>query len=446
MLFRRFVFLFATVVLCVCFSGLSAQEAITKKRGKVRMHYADGKLHSKGKVRNYQRQGRWKYYSPEGKVIAVANFVNDTIHGFYNEWYGDGAVFITGTYCMNTKCGNWKTYAPDGTLISDENFVNGQMHGTQLFMFPSGKMREKIVAENGVIGSRTVWYANGNLQLIENYSKGLPHGRWVMYAELDTMPIRIDEYEHGLKHGWHYLYHGRQLVEKYHYENGKAHGESFRWDNDGKISMREYYTSGAPDSGFYYLHGVILRSTRFQYARKHGPEVDYDRSGDTLKLSWWKNGRVDSSFTYHENGRRSSSLIYDYTVQPEKALYTEWDTAGRKLQTGVYVADRRHGEWFTYYPDGKKRSVTNYSEGRMQGLFTKWYPNGKKMVEMNFLPAGVNTPPDAWNEKGKLLPMGSKAYNEIVEGNRPGEIFSDASQYNRPIIERRVEELNIHQD
>lgn len=446
MMFRvlRLLFLF---LLCFVISDVSAQE-ITKKRGKVKFRYADGKISSRGKVKNYKRTGTWKYYDTNGNVVTRANFVNDTIHGAYTEYYPNGEIFVAGTYCMNQKCGNWKTYGEKGRLISDENFRNALAEGVQKFWYPNGNLRDSLIMNNGVLLYRQAWYTDGHVKAIEPYKNGLPHGQWITYADpasnSDTTPASVVEYKDGLKHGWYLTYRANRLSEKYFYQEGKSQGEQLRWDNDGTLAMREYYTAGMRDSGTYYIRGVIARSTYFRNERKHGPEVDYDRDGDTLKLTWWNNGATDSSFTYHKNGRRSSSLQYEHTKGT--AHYTEWDTSGRKLQEGMYLDDRRHGEWYTFYPDGKKRSVTNYSEGKMMGLFTKWYPNGKKMIEMNFLPAGVNTQPDAWNEKGKPLKMGTREYNEIVEGNRPGEIFSDASQYNRPIIDRRVEELKINDE
>lgn len=138
-------------------------------------------------------------------------------------------------------------------------------------------------------------------------------------------------------------------------------------------------------------------------------------------------------------------MYYDNFLK--KARYIEWDNAGRKIQSGSYVDGNRDGQWFTWYPDGKKRSLTHYQNGQMTGLYTKWYPNGKTMIALTFLPiGGVNTQPDVWNEKGKPIKMGTKEYNEIVEGNKPGEIFSDASQYNRPIIDKRVEENRMDDD
>jgi protein TonB len=126
--------------------------------------------------------------------------------------------------------------------------------------------------------------------------------------------------------------------------------------------------------------------------------------------------------------------------KPRQWIYMECDSAGVKLQDGNYTGSRRSGKWTTYYPSGKVRSVTNYSEGRVNGLFTKWYQNGKKMIEMHVFENGLNTPPDVWDEKGKVIKMGTKTYNEIVEGNKPGEMFNDPSMYQRPIIDRRVED------
>jgi antitoxin component YwqK of YwqJK toxin-antitoxin module len=420
-------------------STASAQE-ITKKRGKYRIYFPSGKLQSQGKVKNYHRNGTWKYYDEEGHVISIANFVLDTIHGPYTEFYPDGKISSKGTYCRNRKCGNWKMYDPAGALIADENYAAGEQEGLQRYWYPGGRLRDSILFERGLVRLRHSWYASGNLKTIETFENGLPEGRWTVYPEarVDTFAQTVDDYHLGKRHGWHYQWNGASLIEAYHYANGLPDGTFTRYEYNGNPLLIQQYSAGKRHGATtYYKDGAVVSEENYRDDLKHGLQTEYSRSGKPAQRSWYHDGMLDSTHSLFPNGRIAIRKVYAHGEV--HAAYTEWDSAGVKLISGSLVNGLREGEWTTYYPDGKIRSTTNYGNGKIEGLYTKFYPNGKKMIQYTFLPVGTNTPPDVWNEKGKLLRPGTKQYDEIVEGNRPGEVFSDPSQFHRSIIDMRVD-------
>ncbi len=63
----------------------------------------------------------------------------------------------------------------------------------------------------------------------------------------------------------------------------------------------------------------------------------------------------------------------------------------------------RHGILREWYPNGLRRSESDYVEGRPTGWVTRWYPNGQKAEETHF----HNGVPDGksahWTEEGILL-------------------------------------------
>lgn len=418
---------------------LSAQE-ITKKRGKYKFYYPSGKMNASGKVKNYHRNGKWTYYDEEGRVVATAYFVLDTINGPYTEFHPQGQVSTAGTYCMNRKCGNWKFFAPDGQLLSDEHFDNGKSHGAQRYWYAGGKLRDSIVFSHGELQYKQSWHRNGTVKEIETYENGLPEGRWTVYPELrvDTFAQSVDDYHEGKRHGWHYQWNGRVLIEAYHYKNGLPDGTFTRYDIDGHPTLVQMYTEGRLDGiTTFYKDGRKLLEVDYKDDSKNGEEVEYNRNEKVSKRSWYADGLLDSSCTYHGNGKSSVQQVYDRTTGA--AQYTEWNANGELLMTGTMQDGKRTGEWKTYYRDRKLRSVTHYSGGRLEGVFTRYYANGRKMVEYTFLPDGTNTEPLVWNESGKKLKTNSVEYDNIVAGNKPGEVFSPDE---RPgLLTRRVREV-----
>lgn len=442
---------FSLRLLFVCLAlvgfAVTSSAQMSKKRGTMKFRHPNGQLAAKGKVKHHKKQGTWKFWDDKGNLHSTAVYLNDTANGAYTEYSTAGTVVILGNYCMNQKCGKWKLFDDTGRQIADQNYSNGQFDGVQQYWYPSGKLREYVILENGLLKYRKGWYPSGKVCVIQTYKDGLPDGTWRLYGEpqheLDTFPISTLEYSNGMLNGWHHGYQQGKLIEKFHYANDVKDGGWYRWQADGKKISEEWFTNGRLQSGKYYVNGIIARTVQFENEKKHGPETDFNRYGNPVKVTWWTLGVKDSAFIYHTNGKKSSAQYYTMDNAGVKSSYTEWDSAGVKLISGIYLNDKKQGEWITWYADGGKRSVTNYTNGVVQGVFTKWYPNGKKMIEMNILPDGTSISIRAWNEKGKQLKEGSREYNEIVEGNKPGDVYSDPSEHHRKIIDRRIEEVEI---
>lgn len=438
-------------ILCVLFLlgivNVAAAQEITKKRGKYKIYSSSGKLHSQGKVKNYHRNGEWKYYDEEGHIVTIANFVLDTIHGPYTDFFADGKISVQGTYCKNQKCGNWKTYDMNGQLISDENFVNAQQHGVQRYWYPGGRLRDSIAFSYGNVLYRKAWYASGGVKTIETYTNGLAEGRWVVYPEtrVDTFAQTVDDFHLGKRHGWHYQWNGASLIEAYQYVDGLPDGTFTRYAYDGQPVMIQNYTKGyLHGNSTYFKDGKKLNEENYFWGAKDGLQIEYDRNEKVSKGSWYREGILDSSHSYFPNGKVAIRKFMGNT--PSMMNYMEWDSSGALLMKGNLKGENRDGEWTTFYPDGKIRSTMHYNNGKLEGLYTKFYPNGKKLIQYTFLPVGTNTPPDVWNEKGTRLKPGTKQYDEIVEGNRPGEIFSDPSEFQRSIIRHLLYEEDENYD
>jgi TonB family protein len=436
----------AALFLLIAGADLQAQE-ITKKKGKYKFYYPNGKVSSSGKVKNYHRNGQWKYYDENGNVVTIANFVLDTIHGKYDEFYSDGKPFIKGQYCMNKKCGNWKTYDMKGKVISDENFVDGQPNGIQRYWYPDGVMRDSLVSDHGMTTYLKSWYKSGKVKAIETYKEGRPHGKWFLYPEFssDTFPETTDEYKNGLKHGWHYAWKGKTLIQSFHYADGELDGACSRFDEEtGKLSVEENYSEGQlHGTSKYYRNGLIIRADQYENGLRNGAQIEYAREGHIMKRKWFTYGVLDSMYTYYANGKTAVKQIY--IPGTTNSTWIESDANGFLLIDGYLRNERRDGNWCVYYTNGKKHSCTPYKDGQIQGIYTRWYANGKKMLEYEIAETGQVVKATIWNEKGVVLKPASKEFKEIFDSNLPGSMFTDMRDYNRNVVDRVVDEGRIDQ-
>lgn len=435
--------LFVLVLVLIFCTDVYAQQ-ITKKRGTVKVYYPSGKLQSRGKVKNYKRVGEWKYYGEDGYLLRTVNFVNDTVHGKYTEFHPNGKPSSQGNYCMNEKCGNWQAWDAVGAIISDENFVHAQFYGIQRYWYSTGTLRDSIIYDGNGLAYRKQWHPSGLVRAIESYENGLAEGRWLTYSAspVDTFPVTSDQYHLGKKHGWHYAWSGRVLSEAFHYQNGLADGTFTRYDYYGKPTVIHNYVQGKLEGkSTYYTSGKKIKEENYVNDVKDGLSTEFNRDFEITKRIWYKRGSIDSIITYFGEGIVANRDYYPNGTR-EKVYHKEYNAGGYMMMQGILRNGKRDSVWTTYYPDGKVRSTTTYENGVMRGLFTKYYPNGKKLIQYSFLQDGRNTPPDVWSEKGKLLRMGTPEYNEIVEGNKPGEIINDPILFNRRIIEHTVGDAN----
>ena len=62
-----------------------------------------------------QKSGTWKYYSPEGKIMAETDYYKDVLHGLNKVYFPDGKVKEEYNYWGNERHGAFVENYKDGT-------------------------------------------------------------------------------------------------------------------------------------------------------------------------------------------------------------------------------------------------------------------------------------------------------------------------------------------
>lgn len=84
--------------------------------------YEDFLTQSQGIMINDQRQGKWVFYHPNGKVQVEALFVEGVENGAYNIYRESGIPLIRGFYINGQRAGVWEFYDPEGNLSGRNNY------------------------------------------------------------------------------------------------------------------------------------------------------------------------------------------------------------------------------------------------------------------------------------------------------------------------------------
>ncbi|MCA8955797.1 MAG: hypothetical protein KDC87_06975 [Planctomycetes bacterium] len=122
--------------------------------------------------------------------------------------------------------GTFFSLARDGTVSSATDYVLGVKHG-----------EHKSFNKRGVV------------KFHYHYVKGQIHGTWTQYRD-DGSVVETVPYVHGRKHGKRYAYYHDKRRKQgpvnfaTDFVDGKRHGESLQYDQNGKLVSRTVYDKG----------------------------------------------------------------------------------------------------------------------------------------------------------------------------------------------------------
>ena len=429
------------ILCCFLFSIHSSfAQTITKKRGKVTI-YEDGRKTASGKVKNYKKQGVWKYYNDDGTLSETYTYKDDIKQGLYTFYFqGSHVAAMQGNYLNGEKKGAWTEWYLNGQIQYRLNYAGhgDDRIGLQQSWYENGHLMEQ---DSFSSDSKMIylwrWFENGKLHTVEQYKNGISNGQFRYYddsALTDSFPAKMVNYLNGKENGLMRFYKNGVLVDERNYKDGLLNGTYKTWNADGSPHTSQNFKKGILDgkSTFYTIANWV-RTENYSNGKKNGEEKLADDNGKLISLSYYSAGRLDSTKTFHPNEKIASTRVYSYLpgfVRTEEfSVYKEYDDKGNLLLSGKYHFETKDGDWTTYYPNGKTKSVTPHSAGKITGTYKKWYASGKEMIEYTLEDGSVKTQPKVWDEKGKLLKPFSNAWQEIVDSSLPDEVYNDPNSY-----------------
>lgn len=108
-------------------------------------------------------------------------------------------------------------------------YVDGKIHGAKETFFPSGRLREARIYENGIAKESTVYF---------------PSGKKKLFAKLNAKDVAEGEYKR-----WHE--NGQLHTEGAHDEDEKFEGEFKEYDEQGKLTGHYLWDSGVLKKIFF---------------------------------------------------------------------------------------------------------------------------------------------------------------------------------------------------
>jgi TonB family protein len=405
------------IVFLVAFSPLNASNEL-KKNGKVKTTHANGVKASQGKVKNYQKQGGWKYWNEKGQLIRFEIYKNDTLDGGFISYFETGQTETGGYYLNGKKNGEWVNFYKNGELSQYAYFANDTLQGIQKHWFENGKLQMEAVYEKGLLISRKTWFSSGKRYRVEQYKDGKANGVWFTYEELaaDTFPKLVQTYSNDMLNGISYQYSFGKVVNESNYLNGKLHGIWKSWNTNGtQIEQKNYKDGQLNGECIFWWNGIMLKSENYLNGAKNGRFAQYNREGLLINYTWYTSDRKDSVLEFHKNGELAKRIKIDNIDFQNVVLDEAFTENGNLYYRTSYVNDMKSGLWTQYYRSGVKKYEIKYILGNAQGKCRFWYENGKPMLEADCDRGKVMKEPKVMSEAGKVLKSNTKEYYEIVK-------------------------------
>ncbi|MDA9976051.1 hypothetical protein N9F34_04465 [Alphaproteobacteria bacterium] len=113
-------------------------------------------------------------------------------------------------------------------------------------------------------------------------------------------------------------------LRRYAFLNGKKHGPSFRYYENGQLNWKETWKNGKGEgpSVWYFANGMLQKKETFKDGKREGSSVAYHEDG----LLWWKG-------TFKDGKREGSWVMFqrDGTIDTNGILSMSHEGSGTYL-------------------------------------------------------------------------------------------------------------------
>ncbi len=164
------------------------------------------------------------------------------------------------------------------------------------------------------------YYPDGNIQSIITYRAGKEHGKAMYYYDNpNTLEIEIEM------------------------QNGKRHGEFFRYFENGALDTHCFYVNDSIDGvqTLYTANGEKTQEITYRNGCKDGPYRAYHLNGDLNIEGNYKDGLYEGVWNYYDE---RGVLVGEGNFKEGTGTLTSYDAFGHKSKVTPYVRNHKHGK------------------------------------------------------------------------------------------------------
>ncbi len=146
------------------------------KHGVERIYYMeDEQVHKEIEFKRDIKNGFYREYSREGRLILEYHMLGNEKHGQYRKWHENSGVLTLDLYYDHDKYhGPYKRYYSNGIPEVDTVYVNHKYHGYYRMYYTNGALECECEYKNGLLnGSYKSYKMNGEVQTTVLYGRTL---------------------------------------------------------------------------------------------------------------------------------------------------------------------------------------------------------------------------------------------------------------------------------
>ncbi|MCG8577300.1 MAG: hypothetical protein MI810_20620 [Flavobacteriales bacterium] len=317
-------------------------------------YYKTGQLYQIGSLKDTLRVGNWvsyyrNHFTKDSIYYAIIQkegievSVKDSFAFYY---FSNGAIRTRGTFDEDKKTGKWITNFPDGREKEIVRYKNDVRDGQFHVNYRNGKLREKgVYAEGMRIGMWNTYHKNGQLWGVGEFQEDIRTGEWV-----------------------------------WNYDNGKLQAKGL-FNKEGRSGVWTYH----------HRNGQLMKTGTFLNNEEEGEWKFYFDDGELEAEGGFKLGNKEGAWKEREVASTDSSGVRTYGP----------------FMKGEYELDKRTGDWYIYYENGKPKEMWTYVLGQQTGSYKAFYPNGKLKTHWRLIDGRLLQVFECRNKRGKQIDCGT---------------------------------------
>lgn len=367
------------------------------RQGLTTYYYADSTIAKTIPFVDGREEGLAKEYADDGRVITLTTYKKGYIvsrerinrtdsegrkQGAWKFFHDNGLVRMEGRYTNDEKDGYFKNYDKNGKLLETSKWVNG--------------VQQENVAELARLEVEKNYYPNGQVALVQTYKNGVPQGVRREYDKEGNL-VAGAFYDNGVMTGrgitlnngvrnsaWEEFYVDGSKRAEGSYTDGLKTGSWNYYHPNGKLEQTgKYNNKGTPEGlwTWYYPSGSLLREENFLHGLPDGLFTEYYEDGSIVTEGEYMEGLEEGPWTYTYGDSREEG---SYSYGRRNGVWKYFDTDGNLLFIGEFIDDNPHGKHIYYWDNGQVKDEINYVSGMKQGDWKKYNSDGTLLLIITY--------------------------------------------------------------
>jgi uncharacterized protein len=350
-----------------------------------------------------EREGKYTYFLPSGKVLSETNYKKDEQDGPYTSYYGNGQKNVETQYAANEESGysqgyhfngkprynGWLTngqkqqnfvfYNSLGDKTTQEYYLNNELDGWVTYYNPGNRPDFEYKYNNGWLDSIVQLDTTGKVMGTSVFKGGKGP---LLYKHYNGKARSVGQYDHYMLTGPYTTYYMDGSVKGiYFYKYGEFDSAYKEYRFGGKLQTEGQYKNGKPVGVWkhYYADGKIKRIENYNEGERNGAYTIYTPNGNVEAVVSFKDGELDGEYKLFDD---NNQLIVSLLFKEDAVISYTYEGKDGKPVPPVPLTNGS-GKVSAYYKNGNPSAVIHFSDNLLNGEYVLYYPNGKIYTTCN---------------------------------------------------------------